>query len=530
MRLSWALTLNSKISFGLRRCFSSSTVSKHIKYQAFSYGQGYLGTLGGSDFVDVPVPKPIPALLESDVGAVDCGWGHSAFLSRDGKALAVCGRPLDFRNTLRNISIRKGGLTFVQTAMNELARFLFPSDIGPQITLSSSILGNSEDLLVHLVCGKGGLTGLVSRSGRAYVFGGNKFGQCGVGVPPQVSGSDVISLPLPDSTSSSTKMSHVAGIDENEGIVCLALGLEHGLAVTNTGNLYSWGRGDRGQLGHAQSAAHLFKAVCVMGPSFTWAGGHRIVAAQAGASQSAAIDIDGRLWVWGKMNSLEQKEARADGYLMRDQIEPRLVTFPDEEIDGIVTNQLIDNSASDINVLKKCLEDRDVGNVLTLEQERMLPVVRADTLRSGKGVVMGVNNDIANGKRKRKVSAVSISQAHTSILTDDGRMWQIGLRGRGILFDTESSESPDPQLPEVYSQTSPLEIDAGPLKSLSVIALRSGLHHTLALTECGRVFRWGWKGVVRELTSEELGEIANGGRIVDLSLGYCHTVLLAKTV
>ena len=143
---------------------------------------------------------------------------------------------------------------------------------------------------------------------------------------------------------------------------------------------------------------------------------------------------------------------------------------------------------------------------------------------------MGVNNDIANGKRKRKVSAVSISQAHTSILTDDGRMWQIGLRGRGILFDTESSESPDPQLPEVYSQTSPLEIDAGPLKSLSVIALRSGLHHTLALTECGRVFRWGWKGVVRELTSEELGEIANGGRIVDLSLGYCHTVLLAKTV
>ena len=512
-----------------------TSVAKSSKYQAWSYGEGYLGTLGRSDFKDVPVPRVIEALKESAVGAIDCGWGHSAFLSRDGKAVAVCGRPLDFRNTLRNISIRKGGLTFIQDAMNELARFLFPGDIGPQITLSSTILGaNSGDSLVHIVCGKGGLTGVVSRSGRAYVFGGNKFGQCGVGVPPQVSGSDVISLPLQDSSSSSSassKMSHVAGIDNNEGIVCLALGLEHGLAVTNTGNLYSWGRGDRGQLGHAQSAAHLFKAVCVMGPSLSWAGGHRIVAAQAGASQSAAIDADGGLWVWGKMNSLEQKEARADGFIMRDQMEPRLVTFSDEHEGESAINQLVaENSSRDANALKQLMEERDVGGVVNPIHERLLPVVRADTLPAGKGIVMGLSSVNSQVTQKRKVSAVSISQAHTSILTNDGKLWQIGLRGRGLLFDPESSESPELQLPEVYSQTSPLEINPGPLTSLSVIALRSGLHHTLALTECGRVFRWGWKGIVRELSSEELGEIANGGRIMDLSLGYCHTVLLARTM
>lgn len=522
-RLTKALKL---IKFRSQSFSSAQTNQTSTKLQAWSYGEGYLGTLGGNDFSDVPIPKVISALKDSDVGSIDCGWGHSTFLSRDGSSVAVCGRPLDFRNTLRNISIRKGGLTFIQTAMNELSRFLFPGDVGPQITSASNVLKDSTDSFVHLVCGKGGLTGLVSRSGKAFIFGGNKFGQCGVGVPPQVSGSDVISLPTLDLPN---QMSHVAGIDENEGIVCLALGLEHCLAVTNTGNLYSWGRGDRGQLGHSQ-IAHLFKAVCVMGPSMSWAGGCQIVAAQAGASQSAAIDIHGGLWIWGKMNSLERKEARADGYIMKDQMEPRLVTFSDEPDAEFITNELVQSNSGDANVLKQCLEGRDVG-IVTPINGRLLPIIRADTLPFDKGVVMG--QDIVNAKsggRKRKVSAVSISQAHTSILTDDGRLWLIGLRGRGLLYDSETSENPEPQtvFPEVYSQTTPLEIDPGPLKSLSVIALRSGLHHSLALTSCGRVFRWGWKGIVRELTSDELGEIANASRLVDLSLGYCHTVLLAK--
>ena len=109
-------------------------------------------------------------------------------------------------------------------------------------------------------------------------------------------------------------------------------------------------------------------------------------------------------------------------------------------------------------------------------------------------------------------------------------------------------------------QTEPLEVAAGPLAGLRVAALRCGLHHCYALTDAGRVFRWGWRGRVAEVA--ELAELARGaaaggaeaapgaaadnggggvggvggvgvgggggGRVREFSEGFAHRVLLVE--
>jgi len=38
----------------------------------------------------------------------------------------------------------------------------------------------------------------------------------------------------------------------------VALGIHHAVAITNTGIMYSWGRGINGQLGHGEIANEVF--------------------------------------------------------------------------------------------------------------------------------------------------------------------------------------------------------------------------------------------------------------------------------
>jgi alpha-tubulin suppressor-like RCC1 family protein len=82
------------------------------------------------------------------------------------------------------------------------------------------------------------------------------------------------------------------------------------LAPHRSGNLLSWGRGSRGQLGHGDKETYT-AAVRVLGPVatdgssewpvFSGPGRRRVVDVCAAVSHSAAVDDAGQLWVWGKM-------------------------------------------------------------------------------------------------------------------------------------------------------------------------------------------------------------------------------------
>jgi alpha-tubulin suppressor-like RCC1 family protein len=411
----------------------------------------------------------------------------------------LSGRPLDFRNTLRHINFQ-AFLPAVQRVIDFVSLRVFSSDLRP-----SEHPAPSGDPFVTVFSGPASLTGLLTASGQLFAMGQNFYGQCGVGK------TDPGILYEPQL---------VQGFDPDDArVVDVAIGFEHVLAVTAGGSLYAWGRGDRGQCGHGDEESYT-RAVRVLGPREAFLG-LRIVLAAAGPATSACVTEDGRLWVWGKMSSLQKRSQRGDGWIMADQILPRLVEWDEDEIEG---------------TSKSHPPPRD-------EPHNPEPFSR--------DAAVDVPLDPATHPcSDRRVVAISCGQAHTCALTADGRLWLLGLRGRGVLYDDsddihaaagiigqpvsdaffpvassmpvrgDATNSPLDAVAEMHVQTAPLEVPPGPLAGKRIIRLRSSIHHSYAVTACGRVFRFGWR--LRVLEMPELAPFF----VNDVAFGYRHALLL----
>ena len=80
-------------------------------------------------------------------------------------------------------------------------------------------------------------------------------------------------------------------------IVHVACGWDHSLAVTDHGMLYSWGAGTNGKLGHGDEGDRSI-------PSQVMALSHMfVVQAEAGCEHSVAITLEGQLYTWGHGDS-----------------------------------------------------------------------------------------------------------------------------------------------------------------------------------------------------------------------------------
>ncbi|XXQ32174.1 HECT domain-containing protein [Plasmodiophora brassicae] len=76
-------------------------------------------------------------------------------------------------------------------------------------------------------------------------------------------------------------------------VVVVSAGWDHALAVTSSGDLFSWGEGLSGKLGHGNSTSQEApKRVAALH-------GHRVVWVDGGADHSVAITADGQAWAWG---------------------------------------------------------------------------------------------------------------------------------------------------------------------------------------------------------------------------------------
>lgn len=581
---------------------------------AYSFGDGFLGTLGHSRTHDyLSKPTLIDTLASCTMMSGDCGWGHTAYLTREGNVILL-GRPTDFKNTLRHIHMR-GTIPAFQKALNMLGTTVFKEDMAPQfysfvpsssamtptkngttkdentdsafIKLSSTVVRNfmkavsspTQSVLgplpsssssipfsstdsstttttvfpssitpVHIVCGKGALTGVVTQEGNVFLLGSNSFGQCGNEKVSELETDFVL----------------LHGIESNEKIINLSLGLEHGAAVSNYGTVYTWGRGDRGQCGHGDNA-HYKQAMRIAGPDNEWLFknndkdndiDHKFIAVSCGHAVTTAINAKGELWIWGKMASTVPKKSIGDGEIMQDQLLPRKITFFDEtKTTKDETNESIASTKlSEATSFQNILQERNIVNLMKGTDEELSTsntlLTRADTLVKGVYVPKLTEASTA-ALPHRKVVAVTHGQAHTSILCNDGSIWMIGLRGRGILYDdsdtikvplpvgcthepeniggptliipsttteannnrtkgtinntdstTESSSSSSSTftnipVPEVRIEVDPYLItNLGPLEGKIIIKLRSSLHHSYAITNTGEVYRWGWKGIV----------------------------------
>lgn len=474
----------------------------------------------------------------------------------------------------------------------------------------------------------------------------------------------------PTGSAAPTDPSPLTAAAESATVTQVVCGFEHVLALTPDGRLFAWGRGDRGQLGLGDKDAYM-RAARVLGPRDlflaadsappaaaaadadpsglpdasagieagvasrierrrlllrTEASMGTVTAIAAGVSQSACITLCGDLYIWGKMAGLDVRETRADGALMEDQIVPRRVHWPDEEDPDV---EIGDGGGA---VSAASAADRGKESAAAISADSAAPAAAAASSNATSspssplskkrtrsatplelqaatslGGSAGARDGPLMRPAHRRVVAVTMGPAHTSFATADARLWMLGLRGRGRLYDDSASlvsgwaralakvssgdpvvadaaaavvdmppgwddwsrfhvtsskgavvseaqagpergagatpttettnvfvhedaharvlaavretlrahhipasvDSADPltltlevansidtPLPEVYMQTTPVEIQPGPLAETTVVALRSDAHFSYAITSDGRVFRWGWKGIV----------------------------------
>jgi alpha-tubulin suppressor-like RCC1 family protein len=133
----------------------------------------------------------------------------------------------------------------------------------------------------------------LSRSGEAFCWGQNSYGQLG--------DSSANYGPVP---------SRVAG---SHSWTSLSLGARHGCGVTNQGAAYCWGINESGQLGNGSTA--LTRVPTLVAGGLDWA------SVFAGANSTCAITTVGNSYCWGRNTQGEVGDGTTE-----DRLVPTLVT------------------------------------------------------------------------------------------------------------------------------------------------------------------------------------------------------------
>ncbi|MBI5638286.1 MAG: FecR domain-containing protein [Nitrospinae bacterium] len=295
--------------------------------------------------------------------------------------------------------------------------------------------------------GKGTLQGIVAvaagslhtvavkNDGTVWAWGYNDDGQLG-------DGSD-------DDRETPVQVKGPGGKGVLQGIVAVAAGLLHTVAVKNDGTVWAWGYNDDGQLGDG-SDDDRETPVQVKGP-----GGQGplegMVAVAAGSSHTLALRKDGTVWAWGKNNKGQLGDDTGD-----DRETPVLV----KGLKGIVA---IAAGADHSLALKGDgtlwswgkNESGQIGDKSVIN--RLAPVwVKA---------ISGA-------------AAIAAGENHSVALKGDGTVWSWGSNNAGQLGISEGTGT---------MRLVPVFVDG----LSGITAIGAGSNHTFALKSDGTLWTWG---------------------------------------
>ncbi|GMG99831.1 hypothetical protein Nepgr_001671 [Nepenthes gracilis] len=174
--------------------------------ELYGWGWGRYGNLGLGDKQDRLVPQRVSSVNGEKMILVACGWRHTISVSTSGSLYTY------------------GWSKYGQLGHGDFIDHLTPHK-----------LEALRDHVVSQISGGWRHTMAVTSDGKLYGWGWNKFGQVGAG--DNVDQCSPVQVLFP----------------HDQKVVQVCCGWRHTLAITDRHNVFSWGRGTNGQLGHGDT-------------------------------------------------------------------------------------------------------------------------------------------------------------------------------------------------------------------------------------------------------------------------------------
>jgi RCC1 and BTB domain-containing protein len=233
-------------------------------------------------------------------------------------------------------------------------------------------------------------------------------------------------------------------------VVQVTCGSFHTAAVTSNGDLFTWGGGMYGKLGHGNEAGHST-------PKHVEAlAGLNVSQVACGSRHTAIITSSGALYTWGDKENGVAGHGDTDGH----QYTPKLL----EQLAG---KRIVQLSAC----------GRHTG-CLTAEVE-LFTWGEGKFGRLGHGAEHNCHTprtvEMLIGKKLRQVSCGGF---HTACITEDGHLYTFGKGEHGQLGHNDCVNKVKPTLVQA-------------LEGVFVSQITCGWSHSVALGSNGRVFSWG---------------------------------------
>jgi len=288
----------------------------------FSWGYNYTGQLGNS-YSTSTMQIPIRPAAVSGVVSVAAGASHSLVLKSDGSMLAWGSNSngqLGNANTTDSstpltVQVLSSGVSAIAAgSAHSLALkggivYAWGSNSSGQLGLGSTQYYSVPQAVTKL---SGSVIAIASNAdatfsmalksdGTVWGWGNNNYGQLGNGTS------------LNNYYYSSVYSSVPVQVTGLSGIVAIAAGDNHALALRNDGVVFAWGKNDYCELGYLNATTGT---TCISSSTAKPVPGLAGVSSiGAGTSLSAAIKADGTVWLWGtnRTGQLGNKSAIGDG-------------------------------------------------------------------------------------------------------------------------------------------------------------------------------------------------------------------------
>ncbi|RWS12697.1 E3 ubiquitin-protein ligase HERC2-like protein [Dinothrombium tinctorium] len=216
----------------------------------YSWGEGDDGKLGHGNKSSLDRPKLIEALCGKGVVDIACGGAHSAAITANGELY-----------------------TWGKGRYGRLGHGDSEDQLRPKRV--EALLGH---FVIDVACGSGDAQTLciTEDDDSVWSWGDGDYGKLGRG------GSDGCKIPMKIDTLTSL------------GVMKVECGSQFSVALTRSGSLYTWGKGDYHRLGHGNDDQHVRKPKKVMALD-----GKKIVAIAVGSLHCIAVTDCGDVYTWG---------------------------------------------------------------------------------------------------------------------------------------------------------------------------------------------------------------------------------------